>query len=756
MKFKTPKFPKTRLLRPSSLAGGLDQAGTSSPNRDSDDDRFGGSERPSSMYLLAENWKKLEKSGKLRNWNFGGKIREGAKRASLRFSGRFSSGSPTPMNRKTPKPNVKARNLFGSHSDIEDDDDSFASTTTPLLLSSSMTNLAPPKPPRTFKTKLLDIGSDENECSVEDRGADQLCSVEDGELFPEGGNEFADVLAAIKKMGTIYSETEGEFQPTSNGVPSQNGNETKSEGIVANGKVTMGALVESTLEDEDVITPSTGVCILRDVQDSNEVDSSGKLPDSESSRPVQDSNEVDSNEKRPESESSRPIHRDETTGEVTGEPLVVSELDSAEGSSPTEADEKVTSQQTTSDVSDGIMEELEHKDVLTEMEEERPAKQSDVLEGGTQTSVTFRKRKVAAPAHQTLSPLWTCPIDGESDRLPGELRPYFDPKRMSILSCASTEWFSAESSSSSGDSKPNSASVSPEVPDSVSSPSQVEGGISPFLRFPSSDDECFSTPPCSPNAPISSNGEEGNYSAIPSPETTNETPEEGQVTSMPSMPELTGQVDENDIDQKSDMKEEVIPNCDTSDNVTSETAINQVADTPLGDVVQPDLPKKETSSPNRKRKRSLTVSSSIPLSRPSERPYSHRSLDDNFGIGLRRRHRTTDGTENQGLVSSFSEQDFADIFRSTVPVLKVDTVKEDSPEEGEQGASNAGSAVGLNDADNSSVGEEVEMIGTPNSVESKSRTSTPDNVEPAVIPDTTTPDMVSGHYDVTVVMGGFK
>jgi len=100
-----------------------------------------------------------------------------------------------------------------------------------------MTNLTPPpKPPRTFKTKVLDIGSDEGECSLEDRETD--------ELFPESGNEFAEVLAAIKKMGTIYSETEGEVQQTSNGERSQNGsdntgvggNEMKHEGIVANGR----------------------------------------------------------------------------------------------------------------------------------------------------------------------------------------------------------------------------------------------------------------------------------------------------------------------------------------------------------------------------------------------------------------------------------------------------------------------------------------------------------------------------------------
>jgi len=776
-------------LRPSSLAGGLDHAGTSSP---SDEDRFGGSERPSSMLLLAENWKKLEKSGKLKSWNFGGKIKEGARRASLRLSmGRFSAGSPTPANQKASKLAAKTRNLFGSHSDIEDDDDSFVSTTTPLLHSSSMTNLTPPpKPPRTFKTKVLDIGSDEGECSLEDRETD--------ELFPESGNEFAEVLAAIKKMGTIYSETEGEVQQTNNGERSQNGsdntgvggNEMKHEGIVANGRVTMGALVEGTLEDEGVVTPSTGPCISRDVQDLNDVDSCKKIP---------------------ESESSRPVHRDETTGEVTGEPLVVSELDPAEQSSPTEADEKGLTQQTTSDTE----RRLEHKDVLTNEEQERPTRR------GTESSVPFRRRKVAAPANQTLSPPWTCPIDGEGDRPFGELRTLFDPKRMSILSCASTEWFSAESTSSSGGSKPNSASVSPEVPDSVSSPSQVEGCISPLLRFASSDDECFSTPPCSPNPP-NQNGK-GNDTATTTP---NEIPEEGQVT----IPELTSQVEENEIDQKSDSmkevspnqltnemteegqvtilpcqedkdnvdekrdgkeevspnqltnemteesqvtifpgqldgdnvdqkrdgKEEFSPNCDVSNSVTSETATNQVSDAPHGHGTLPDLPKKETSSPNRKRKRSLTVSSSIPLSHPSERSYSRWNQDDGYLTGPRRRHHTTDGAENRGMVSSFSEQDFADIFKSAMPVVKVESVKEDSPEEGEKETSNAGSAVGLNDADNSSAGEEVDMLGTPSSQESKSRTSTPDNTEPVVIPDTITPDMVSGHGDVTVIMKCLK
>ena len=703
------------------------------------------------MMLLAENLTKLEKSGKLKSWE---KIKGGARRASLRFSlGRFGSSSPTGlMNRKRSKQEKKERALFESHSDLEDDDDSFESSSTPLLHSVSANNLAPPKPPRTFKTKVLDMESDDS--LLEDGEGKKLSQAED--------SEFAEVLLAIKKMGTLYSETETETK----GVE-DNENSTKHEKIVANGSVPMGALVENASEDITVSTPSN------DTQGSNHIDSDSKLA---------------------EHESSRVVHRDETTGEVTEELPGVSELDTVRESARTEVDEGLiqqassnTSERTERRVSGG-------ENDSTEVGKKIAAKEDEIQQESVKSSVVFREKKVAVSAYQTLSPPYTCSINGEEDRSSSEIKVLFDDKRFSILSCASTEWFSADSST--GDSKPNSTSISPEVPDSVSPPSQV--GDSIRMRFHSSDDECFSTPPSTPNPPLETPVEdhvtsksevtnetpiENHVTSMPEltnemavedhvtsmPELTDKTPVEDHVTSMPeltdktpvedhvtSMPELTNEVAvEGHVTSMPESTNQVLDDNKAEDSksqkvdsdVTCETTTNQIADASHDHVTQPHVSKRETQNPNKKRKRSLTVSSA-PVSDLRGKLFPS-SRDDNFGTEFSQRHYTDGDAGSFGMVSSFSEQDFADIFKASIPVLNIETVDEqdgdddaiEGPAEDEKQASQRSSVEDLNDGDNSSFGEEVEKPGTPSSLES--RVETPESIEPVVIPDDVTPDKVS-------------
>ena len=707
--------------------------------------------------LLAENLTKLEKSGKLKSWE---KIKGGARRASLRFSlSRFGSSSPTGlMNRKRSKQEKKERVLFESHSDLEDDDDSFESSSTPLLHSVSANNLAPPKPPRTFKTKVLDMDTDNG-------------LLEDGEgkkLSQEEDSEFAEVLLAIKKMGTLYSETEGETKEVE-----KRENGAKHEKIVANGRVPMGALVENVSEDVDTVTVSTP---STDTQSSNHIDS-----------------------KLAECEGNKVVYRDATTGEVTEELPGVSELSTARESTLSEVDEKGLTQQTCSNTSERTEERVSGgEDDLTEEEGKKTAtKEDEVQQERAKSSVVFREKKVAVSAYQTLSPPYTCSINGEGDRSSSEIKVLFDDKRFSILSCTSTEWFSADSST--GDSKPNSTSISPEVPDSTSPPSQVGDRISPRMRFQSSDDECFSTPPSSPNPPLETPVEDHvtNKSELTNEtpvedhvtnksELTNETPVEDHVTSMPeltnetlvedhvtSMPELTNEtLVEDHVTSMPELADETlvedhvtsmpeltnhVPDDDKAEdsksqkvdsNDTCETTTNQITDASHDHVTRPHISRKEPQAANKKRKRSLTVSSSAPLSNLKEKSLANWSRDDNFGMEFGQRHYTDGDAGSPGMVSSFSEQDFADIFKTSIPVLNIETVDEqdgdddaiEGSEEGEKQASNRSSVEDLNDADNSSFGEEVDKPETPSSLDSRIETS--ESIEAVIIPEDITPDKV--------------
>ena len=732
------------------------------------------------MMLLAENLTKLEKSGKLKSWE---KIKGGARRASLRFSlGRFGSSSPTGlMNRKRSKQEKKERALFESHSDLEDDD-SFESSSTPLLHSVSANNLAPPKPPRTFKTKVLDMDTDDS--LTEDGEGKKLSRDED--------SEFAEVLLAIKKMGTLYSEPEVEAK-----VVGDKENGTKHEKIVANGRVPMGTLVENVSEDIETVAVSTP---LNDTQGSNHIDS--KLPEREGrgtlvenvsedietvavSTPLNDtqgSNHIDPDSKLAEREGSRVVHRDETTGEVTEELPGVAELDTARESARAGVDEKGLIQQASSNTSERTERRVSggENDSTEEVGKKTAAQEDEVQRESVKSSVVFREKKVAVSAYQTLSPPYTCSINGEGDRSSSEIKVLFDDKRISILSCASTEWFSADSST--GDSKPNSTSISPEVPESVSSPSQVGDSISSRMRFHSSDDECFSTPPSTPNPPletpvedhVTSKSEVTNEMAVEDhvtskSEVTNETPVEDHVTSMPeltnemavedhvtSMPELTDKTPmEDHVTSMPELTNQVLDDNKAEDSksqrvdsdVTCETTTNQITDASHDHVTQPHVFKRETQTPNKKRKRSLTVSSA-PLSDLREKPFPN-SRDDNFGTEFGQRHYTDGDAGSFGMVSSFSEQDFVDIFKASIPVLNIETVDEqegdddviEGPGEDEKEASQRSSVEDLNDGDNSSFGEEVDKPGTPSSLES--RVETPENIEPVVIPDNVTPDKVS-------------
>ena len=143
-----------------------------------------------SMALLAENYKKLEKSGKLKNWNIA-KLKTPKKRSLTGgLSGKLSK-SYQALNRKFRSDSTKSSKSIAdrdAHSDNED-----CESGTPLLHTNILS--PPPKPPRTFKQRKLDLTGDGDDTFV---------------LFDDNDDFSGDILSAIKEMGVVaVSDVEG-------------------------------------------------------------------------------------------------------------------------------------------------------------------------------------------------------------------------------------------------------------------------------------------------------------------------------------------------------------------------------------------------------------------------------------------------------------------------------------------------------------------------------------------------------------------
>ena len=161
------------------------------------------------MALLAENYKKLEKSGKLKSWNLG-KLKT-SKRSPFML-GKFSK-SYQALNRRFRSEFSRSKYTVDreAHSDNEDSD---LSSAMPLLHSHSAHSLNPPtKPPRTFKQRKLDLTGDGD-------GSPSL--------FDSSNNFSRDVLSAIKEMGVVYTSTEDEGKENVE-VGEEDSNESREE-----------------------------------------------------------------------------------------------------------------------------------------------------------------------------------------------------------------------------------------------------------------------------------------------------------------------------------------------------------------------------------------------------------------------------------------------------------------------------------------------------------------------------------------------
>ena len=154
----------------------------------------GGGGATASMVLLAENFKKLEKSGKLKNWNIA-KLKAPRKSSFTQLSGKFSK-SYQALNRRFRSESTKSAKSVDRDA-LSDNEDSDNSSATPLLSSTSANNLVPPpKPARTFKQRTLDLTGDDEVANVL--------------LFNSQDDDFSgDVLSAIREMGVLQVATGG-------------------------------------------------------------------------------------------------------------------------------------------------------------------------------------------------------------------------------------------------------------------------------------------------------------------------------------------------------------------------------------------------------------------------------------------------------------------------------------------------------------------------------------------------------------------
>ncbi len=712
-----------------------------------------GDRSSTTLLELAENFKKLEKSGKLKNWNFGKSVKAAKHRASFSLSkfGRSYSGirkgkqgSGTSSASSSPKV-PKRRNELAVHSDDEDSD-AMISSSTPLLHSQSATTLSPPpKPPRTFKTSQLDLESALKQHPDDGtRQQGDLPGLESHEDFTSG------VLSAIKEMGSVCQQNPTDKELTTEGEtkkPQENG-EVPSAAVMANGDISMGRLTGA------VLNPQPCEEQLEAVGESVKEPSSLSRTESVRSEPLITFKVTSS----PETEGGGSVPLTEAMGEA----------------SPSEAHE-----------------------------EERRAEKEKCPEGDEEdTPMVMRRRKRGSVDFRTPQPASSFPmatLGVEGDTTTSEIRILFEEdKRMSIMSVASTEWFSLsdsdDESSEHSSSQRASTPASLEFRESVSSPSQME--CSGPRRSSSATSECYSTPPSSPPLILQL---DDTPSTLVKPDTQEE---EGESVLLPEEAKEIEAADGVDgaINGQLEVKGQLenggmIAEGETCDDETTtphgslpatprRLFLPKKGDRPLSAPIKKDQfeviaslrrsphPADQGSSPThsparrihsspvqqRKAKRSITVTDQHHLDMLEARDsvsdlFPNLSKDDNFDTefgkysshpGSRPADRPAD---TQSLVSSFSAQDFQDIFGTpVVPTLKVEVAAVDTTirDSDEVAQSNEHLNDG-NEADSSSVGEELDPVfrdvGTPSSF--GSRMSTPEVLEPVVIPDTTTPDQVS-------------
>lgn len=641
------------------------------------------------MQLLAENLKKLEKSGKLKNWgnsNFGDRLGDkfkSAKRSSKKIAGYALSklqgqGTILRRSKRSPKSKEGGREV---HSDTEEGDE-LASSSTPLLqsMSASTHNLTlsavpPPKPPRTFKTKML--GQVANQCPVEDDEGGGLLKVSAEDDFS------TDVLNALKKVSSVLDQCKIE------------GKEEEGEGDTSDTKVTINGRLPSIMSEEleySLVKRSESSPLLFQTAASSQDEESG-------------SNSPDLLQRSSHSIGLQPIA--EAKGEaqdlVDGERLISSvPLRRKAGATTLVTASLPTSQSFTS-----------------------AAEIKDGVKGGAKNDATEVKGDAVEDALEVRGDDTAAEVEDDDDlgefiddsALGDTSRP---DKRLSMMSVTSAEFFSAASSEA------NSTAASPDFlrRGIISPPTAVAGSTlldtdenrTRVTSSTSADEEYFSTPPSSPN-PV------------------------------------------DHADKMESIEPEVsIDIIDAAATLTRETAVVVMKEKEEEDRKEREDEESEEvlTTPVKKvsRKRSLTLSESMPfpvtVGIGSPGLIKTMSKDDNFQTEYHHLFKSKDEPDSGGMATSFSTQDLAEILasgsKSILPALAIETVKEEPLLAKEE------DIPSINEEQPSLKGEEEKGESASMADRSASPTGTcsslggstsPEVIEPVIIPDDITPNMVS-------------
>lgn len=645
------------------------------------------------MQLLAENLKKLEKSGKLKNWgntNFGDKLGDkfkSARRSSKKFAGYALSklgGQGTILRRgkRSPKSKEGGREV---HSDTEEGDE-LASSSTPLLqsMSASTHNLTlsavpPPKPPRTYKTKML--GQVANQCPIEDDeegGLLKVCSEDDFST---------DVLNALKKVSSVLDQSKRE--------DGEGGGEAEMV-TTSDTKVIVNGCLPSVLSEDleySLVKRSESSPLLSQAAASSQDEESG-------------SNSPDLLQRSSHSIGLQPIAeaKGETQDTIDGERLISSvPLRRKAGTTSLVTASLPTSQSFTStaEIKGGAIE------VKSDTIEVKGDGIVDALEVKGDNTVTEIEEDDDLGEFMDDSAL-----GDTSSRL---------DKRHSMMSVTSAEFFSAASSEA------NSTAASPDFlrrgiitpPTGVASSTllNADENRARVTSSTSADEEYFSTPPSSPN-PV----DQADKMMSIEPEVSIDIVDAGATLTRET---ATVVMNEKEEDRK-----------EREDNKESE----EVLTTPV---------KKGN------RKRSLTLSESMPfpitVGMGSPGLIKTMSKDDNFQTEYHHLFKSKDEPDSGGLATSFSTQDLAEILgsgKSILPALAIETVKEE-PLLAKEGTD----SPSLNEEQPSLKAEEEKGESASMADRSASPTGTcsslggstsPEIIEPVIIPDDITPNMVSG------------
>ena len=673
------------------------------------------------MQLLAENLKKLEKSGKLKNWgntNFGDKLGDkfkSARRSSKKIAGYALSklgGQSTILRRgkRSPKSKEGVREV---HSDTEEGDE-MSTSSTPLLqsMSASTHNLTlsavpPPKPPRTFKTKML--GQVANQCPIEDEEEGGLLSMNTEDDFS------TDVLNALKKVSSVLDQCKVEGEEEGKGEEERDREMT----TTSDTKVILNGRLPSVMSEDlghSLVKRSESSPLLSQAAASSQSEELG------TSTP-------DLLQRSSHSIGLQPIaeSKGETLDVIDGERLVSSvPLRRRAGATPLATASLPTSKSFTSAAQiKGDSVEVKGGDTVEV--------KGDAVEVKGDDAAEIEEDDDDLGEFMDESALGDSKLD----------------KRLSMMSVTSAEFYSAASSEA------NSTAASPDFlrhgiispPTGVISSTilDTDENRERVTSSTSADEEYFSTPPSSPN-PV----DHADKMESIEPEVSIDIVDAGATLTRETAAVI---MKEKEEDRKEKLEGESEERKAREDGESAERKEREVGEGEDRKEKEGESEEVLTTPVKRgNRKRSLTLSESMPfpvtIGVGSPVLIKTMSKDDNFQTEYHHLFKSKDEPDSSGLATSFSTQDLAEILgsgRSILPALAIETVKE------EPSLAKEGDTPSLNEEQPSLKGEEEKAESASMADRSASPTGTcsslggstsPEVIEPVIIPDDVTPDTV--------------